>query len=150
MAATTCEICDFTYCTDIGSDGRRHNTLHAAAVDARETLRGVGPEALPISYREREDLKRPRCGQDPLHHAVLVVWSHFARSLAAPPWNYDTRRHPSFERYAQAYIAQPSTREAWGDAVTDALIVQFGGARTSARLPNGMSYWRRRQKGNRL
>ena len=148
---TTCETCGLTYCPDIGSNVRYHDRLHLAAVNARAALQGVGPEDLPLSYHAREAMKCHCPGQDPLQHALMVMWSHYARSLEAPPWNYDTKRHPSFQRYAQAYLSQPSAREQFGDGVTDALIARFG-ARASACLPDGMSYWRKRQKreGRRL
>jgi hypothetical protein len=73
-----------------------------------------------ISYAARERLKQQRPGQDPRQHAHLTMWSHFARSLDAH--SFDLERHRSWQCYALANLTQSWTREAWGDAVVDALV----------------------------
>jgi len=89
---TECKVCGFTYCADLAEDCRQHNRKHRAAVSAQVALAGVGPCPLPLSYRQREELKRER---------HLVKWSHFARSLEA--MNYDLKRHPSWGEYQRTY-----------------------------------------------
>jgi hypothetical protein len=84
MARVDCEVCGFAYCPDIGADRRQHSKWHDAAVAARAALGFAGPVPvpLPIHPGEIEDLKR---GDN--RTLINVMWSHFARSLAA--WGYD-------------------------------------------------------------
>jgi hypothetical protein len=67
------------------------------ALEARDWFTHHGPpdaSPLPLSYGDREDLKRGG-----LPH--LVAW--FARSLAARAYNY--REHPLFDDYAAGVLA---------------------------------------------
>jgi hypothetical protein len=69
------------------------------ALEARDWFAHHGPPdapPLPLSYGDREDLKRGG-----LPH--LVAW--FARSLAARVYNY--REHPLFDDYAAGVLASP-------------------------------------------
>jgi hypothetical protein len=54
-------------------------------------------KALPLSYHEREELKR--------HGGVDYIQSVYARSFEAQ--KYDFVRHPSFEQYARGVMASP-------------------------------------------
>jgi hypothetical protein len=127
-----CPVCGFGYCTDIGGDVRQHNSHHARAVAARQALAGVGPCELPLSYGAREELKRSPPGQLATEHLLLRMWSHFARSLDAQ--DFDLQRHPSWTRYARAYLANAPTSETGLKSVTGARN-QFGNnSQTATRL----------------
>jgi hypothetical protein len=69
------------------------------ALQARKRFAGEAPPdapAFPVSYGERESLKRGG-----LPH--IVAW--YARSLEALDYNFDG--HPSFEDYARGVMASP-------------------------------------------
>jgi hypothetical protein len=129
-----------TYCTDIGGDVRKHNNHHARALAARQALAGVGPCELPLSCAAQEELKSRNVeGAERLR---LRMWSHFARSLDAQ--NFDLQKHPSWERYARAYLANAPAFGIAGDHDAEAVAAvakEFGGVCADPRLGGGSSYW---------
>lgn len=133
-----CKTCDYPYLPKTVKNNRKHLVLHRAALEARKALAGTGPGPLPLTYGAREALKAPQRDVDALAYAENSMWSRFARSLSAANYALDT--HPTWQRYARAYVAQPHIRETWGDAITDRLVTKFG-AEPSPFLPNGYSYW---------
>ena len=67
------------------------------------------------------------------------MWSHFARSLDAQ--NFDLQKHPSWDRYARAYLASELAGDHGADVVA-AVAKEFGGVCADPRLTDGSSYWR--------
>jgi len=77
-------------------DPQKQSAGRALNARARFGSDNPGMPRLPLSYEEREDLKRGG-----LEH--IVAW--FARSLEA--LDYDCGRHPSFDEYACGVMASP-------------------------------------------
>jgi hypothetical protein len=130
-----CEICGLNYCPEEPADRRLHTQHCRRAIKARDFY---GPW-LPLGYRAREEMKGDWEGRSPVDYLERVIQSHFARSLEA--MNYDTARHPSFERYASAWLA--GDRGFYTDACYAPALKELRKRwppRRSPHLPSG-TYW---------
>ena len=131
-----CTICGMSYCPDLAEDRRQHDRKCCAAQAARNALADTLPFDLPLSYQAREEMKRDLSGGS-VTHMERVMLAHFARSLAAA--DYNVRQHPSWLRYARAYLANPSLGQRCGMESLEALKARYGTEEGSCLAD--LSYW---------